>query len=239
VNQGPVGRLASLVIGAFSRLAMVPTLPRVLAIFLAVNASLALLRRGHTLLSAALERDIVRQTARRLYGAIVRMDWLAFSRMRASDLTVALTSESERAALAGSQLLSISASAVVAIVYIAFASRISFEMTAAALGGAAALVVLLRRRTQSAADLGASLADAVHELHAAITDDLAGMKTIRSLAAQDRSFSRVSKLANRLFSVRRDAARNHANAAFWLDVGSSRRRARGALCCGGGVCTRF
>jgi ATP-binding cassette subfamily C protein len=221
VNQGGVGRLSRLVVTAFSQLRVPPTLIRVLVVFLVVNVMLSLVRRAQTLLSASLERDVVRHTTIGLYAAVVRMDWLAFSRLRASDLTVALTTESERAGFAASQLLAIAATATVATVYVAVASKLSFAMTAAVLAGGSAMVVVLRGRTERAAAFGAANSDAVRELHGALTDDLAGMKTIRGFGGEDRSFARVSKLANWLFTIRENSIRNHANASFWMDVGSA------------------
>jgi ATP-binding cassette, subfamily C, bacterial len=220
VNQGGVGRLSHAVTATFSQLRVTPTLVRVLVVFLVVNVTLSLVRRAQTLLSASLERDVVRHTTMDLYGAIVRMDWLVFSRMRASDLTVALTTESERAGFAASQLLTMAATATVALVYVTVAAKLSLAMTAAVFVGASAMVILLRRRTERAAAFGAANLDAVRDLHGALTDDLGGMKTIRSFGGEERSFARVWRLANRLFTVRQDSIRNHANAAFWLDIGS-------------------
>lgn len=220
VDRGGVGQLSQLVRSTFSQLRVSPSLVRVLAVFLVVNVTLSLLRRAQTLLSASLERDVVRSTTIRLYGLIVRMDWLTFSRMRASDLTVALTTESERTGFAASQLLTIAATANVAIVYVGVAARLSLAMTAAVFAGASVMVVLLRHRTERAAAFGAANFDAVRDFHGALTDDLAGMKTIRSFGGEERSFSRVSTLANRLFTIREDSIRNHANGAFWLDIGS-------------------
>lgn len=220
IQQGSVGRLGAFVAAGFASLGLTPTLPLVLTVFLLVNVLLSTLRRAHSILSTSLEQDVVRQTTRRLYAAFVRMDWLTFSRFRSSDLTVALTSESERVGLAASQLLSIAATGVVAAVYIGLAWRLSFEMTAAVFGSATVLVVLLRRRTEKAAKLGAAYSDAVHDFQAAVTDDLGGMKTIRSFVAEGRSLARFSGLADRLSAARVASSRNYANATFRLEIGS-------------------
>jgi ATP-binding cassette subfamily C protein len=220
IQQGSVGRLGAFVAAGFASLGLTPTLPLVLTVFLLVNVLLSTLRRAHSILSTSLEQDVVRQTTRRLYAAFVRMDWLTFSRFRSSDLTVALTSESERVGLAASQLLSIAATGVVAAVYIGLAWRLSPEMTAAVFGSATVLVVLLRRRTEKAAKLGAAYSDAVHDFQAAVTDDLGGMKTIRSFVAEGRSLSRFSGLADRLSAARVASTRNYSNATFRLEIGS-------------------
>jgi ATP-binding cassette subfamily C protein len=220
VQQGAIGRLASLVLNAFGFLGLTPTLPLVLGIFLAVNVALALLRHAHTLFSASFEQDVTRRTSQDLYAAIVGMDWLPFTKLRASDLTVALTTESERTGLAASQVLSIAASAIVTAVYVGVAWRLSPSMTVAVFLSGAVLLVLLRRRTDRAAELGESYSDAVQDVHGAVTDDLSGMKTIRSFAEEHRSLARFRRLVDRLYDVRLANTRNYANAALWLNVGS-------------------
>jgi ATP-binding cassette, subfamily C, bacterial len=219
VTQGSVGRLAGLVAGGLGRLGLRPTLLLVLLAFFAINMVLSLARRAQTLWAATLERDVVQQTTMGLYAAIVRMDWLSFSRMRGSDLTVALTVEAERAGIATGQLLATAASAIVTLVYVALAARLSFAITALAAACGAALAVLLRRWTKRAVDHGVTHSDVLREFHGAVTDDLAGMKTIRSLNAGERSITRVSAAADRLFGVRRRGVADHANATFWLEVG--------------------
>lgn len=107
VQNGAIGQLAASVAKALSLLGLSPTLGAVLMVFLAVNIVLSLLRRLQMTVAAAVEHEVVRRTAERLYDAIVQMDWLTFSRMRGADLTVALTSESEHVGLAASHLLNL------------------------------------------------------------------------------------------------------------------------------------
>lgn len=220
VQGGALGGLASFAASAFSRLGLTPSLPLVLAVFLGVNAILALLRRHHLILSAALEQDVIRSATTRLYAAIVRMDWLAFSRMRGSDLVVALTSHAERAGLAVSQFLIIASSSVVTAVFIALALRLSMQMTLVIFACGTALLLSLRRRTAAATVIGSSFTDAVKEFQAAVTDDLAGMKTIRGVAGEQRSLSRLEALAERVGVERVRGARHYATGNFWVDFGS-------------------
>ena len=220
VQTGPIGRLAAVVTTALAALGLSPTLGAVLGVFLAVNVVLSLLRRLQLTVSAALEQDVVRRTAERLYDAVVRMDWLTFSRMRGADLTLALTSESERVGLAASLLLSLCVSGTVTAVYVGLAMWLSLEMTLLVSACGALLALLARRRTQRASVLGGAFLDSTHEYHAAITDDLVGMKTIRSIGAEQRSFRRVARLAGNLADLRQANIRHYANSTFWLEVGS-------------------
>jgi ATP-binding cassette subfamily C protein len=221
VRQGPIGRLSALVSAAFSRAAIVPTLPAVLAVFVAANVILAILRRTCWLVGTSLEQDVTRDGSERLYDAIAHMEWTRFTKLRASDLSVALTTECERAGQASALLLNICGSAVVAAVYVAFAARVSAMMTAVVLGCSALLALLLHRRARRSADLGAAYSNALREFQAAVTDDLGGMKTIRSGSAENRSAGRIARLARALAAVKESNSRHYANATLWLDIGSA------------------
>jgi ATP-binding cassette subfamily C protein len=220
VRQGSIGRLQQTVSSVLAILGIPPTLGGVLVLFAVMNAVLAGVRAGQTLLAAALEQRVVRETRQSLYSAILRMNWLTFSRMRAADLILALTAESERAGLAASQLLNLTASTLVTAVYVGLAARLSLTMTLGVFVCGAGLLVFLRRGTRRSTELGEVYSDSVHELQAAATDDLAGMKTIRSFVAEDRSLARFSALADRIVDVNRLTFRNYAAGSFFQDTGS-------------------
>jgi ATP-binding cassette subfamily C protein len=220
VQSGAIGRLAASVTRALAVVGLPPTLGAVLLVFLAVNIVLSLLRRLQLTFAAALEQEVVRRTAERLYDAIVKMDWLTFSRMRGADLTVALTSESERVGLAASHLMNLCVTGTVTVVYVGLAMRLSLGITLLVSACGVLLAVLARSRTARARRLGAAVSDSMHEYQAAITDDLMGMKTIRSFSAEGRSFSRVVSLAGDLADVRNASIRHYANSTFWLEAGS-------------------
>src|SRR5262245_33080480 len=171
-----MGRLATVVTRALAVVGLRPTLGAVLGVFLAVNVILSLLRRLQLTVSAALEQEVVCRTVERVYDAVVRMDWLTFTRMRAADLTVALTSEGERVGLAASLLLGLFVSGTVTAVYVGLAMWLSVKMTLLVSACGALLALLVRRRTKRASVLGGAFSDSVREYQAAITDDLVGMK---------------------------------------------------------------
>jgi ATP-binding cassette subfamily C protein len=221
VQRGSVGRLSSLVSAAFSAFAISPTLPVVLTVFVAANVVVAMLRRTCWIVSSSLSQDVTRDSAERLYDAIVRMEWTRFTRMRASDLTVALTTECDRAGHASAHLLNICGSTIIAVVYVAVAARVSAPMTSVVLVGAAFMVLLLHRHTRRSGDLGAAFSGAEREFHAAVSDELGGMKAIRSYSAEDKSVRRIARLGEELAAVKAAHNRHGANVTLWLDIGSA------------------
>lgn len=221
VQQGAVGRLAALVARGFDTIGVTPTLPLVLLVFVGVTSALAGVRRVQTILTAAVEQDVVHRTRVRLYASLLRMQWLALSRHRGSDLTVALTSEADRVGMAASQVLTILGSTVVMLVYIALAWRVSPLMTSGVLGCGLVLVVLLRRRTQRSEAIGRAFSDATHDFQAAVSDDLGGLKTIRSVGAEPRSVARFESVSHRIGHVRRQSTAAYAASTFWMEIGSA------------------
>jgi hypothetical protein len=141
VARGSVGRLSSAAVAAFSAFGMSPTLATVLAVFVAANIMLAMLRRTCLTLSTSLERDVARDNAERLYDAIVRMEWTQFTRMRASDLTLALTAECERTGHAAAQLLNLRSTIVLGHLR-GRGARVSALMTAVVLACAVPVMLL-------------------------------------------------------------------------------------------------
>jgi ATP-binding cassette, subfamily C, bacterial len=220
-QQGAVGRLADVITRSFSFTGIAPTLPAVLVVFVCVNVGLALLKRAQSSLAGRVEQDLVHASRARLYAAILRMEWLALSRRRMSDFTVALNSDAERAGYAASQMLTIAGAAIVTLVYVGFAWRLSPSMTAGVFVCGGALTLLLRRRTQLSETLGAAFSSATREFQAAVTDDMSGLKMIRGYGAEARSLERFTRVSYRIGEVRRHNIDAYASSTFWLDVGSA------------------
>jgi ABC-type multidrug transport system fused ATPase/permease subunit len=220
IEGGSIGSLAVTTTSILAALGLTPTLPIVLGIFLGVNLLLSFLRRTLTIFSAAFEQEIVRSLVARLYGAIVRMDWLAFSRMRASDLMVALTTSAERSGVAASQALTIAAGLGVALVYIVLALRVSVPMTVVTFLCGVAIMLSMRRRTATSTAIGERFTSVSEEFQAAVSDDLSGMKTVRSVTGEARSLARLIGLTELVSDARIASARHYANGTWLVDLGS-------------------
>lgn len=221
ISQGPVGTLGNTVGRVFSTVGIAPTLPRVLVVFVIVNVLLATIKRGQTSLAGAVEQAVVQRARVRLYRSIVNMDWLALSRRRASDLTVALTTECERTGYAASQSLTIAGAAVVTLVYVAFAWRISPLITSGVFTGGAVMAALLRHRTTASKRLGGAFSEATNAFQATVSDDLSGLKSIRGYGAEARSIERFQAVSQALGDVRTANVTAYAASTFWLEIGSA------------------
>jgi len=129
VQQGVLGRLSGFISAVFSGIGMRPTLIKVLGVYVFIVIIHSLLRRWETSASLTLQYEFVVRLQQRLYRAITNTSWLFFIRNRASDFTHALTIEMERIGAATYYILNLFATAIVAIVYLLFAIRLSPMIT--------------------------------------------------------------------------------------------------------------
>jgi ATP-binding cassette subfamily C protein len=220
VQQGSIGRLADFVSSFFSALGIRPTLIAVLAIYVVIIVIHSLLRRWETSVSLILEHEFVVRLRQRLYRDIAHTSWLFFVRKRASDFTHALTTEMERIGSATYLLLNCLATAIVAVVYILLAMKLSAVMTGLVFLCGGGLVFTLRKETHEAHETGEGLSDAMNNLYHAIFEHLGGMKIAKSYGTEAHHIDLFGRLAEQVRNMYADAIGIQANVSFRFNVGS-------------------
>lgn len=185
-QEGSSGRVGSGLSAAFSWFGVRPTLGVVLTAYVGVAACQSLLQRWHTTLSAAVRQQTEAMLRMRLYRAIGRAQWLFIARTRLSDFAHVLTHELDRVGTAAHDLIDLSVVAVVVLVYVGIALRVSPEITGLVLLCGGALAWILRRRVADSHQFGGEMSVTRARLHAAVTEHLASMKTAKSYGAVDR-----------------------------------------------------
>ncbi len=220
VDGGSIGWFNELVESMFAAVGLRPTLGMVLLALLIFSAVVAVLNRWLTTFGYALQEEFAAYFRRRLYRAIGNANWLTFIRTRSSDLTHALTTELDRVSLATSLLLLLATNAVMIVIYVLLALRLSAVMTAIVFLCGMGLLLVLRRKSRLARMTGEEVSYATNGIYAATTEYLGGMKTVKSYGAEGRSADLFSKLADRVVQKRIDSVRNQADAGFWFGVGS-------------------
>lgn len=164
--------LATGLAGVWQATGLPLTLPVALGIFIAFMAAQIALRHSLEMLNARLETSFTSRLREELYAAMVRADWLFFTRQRASDITQVLTDELQRVGFGTQQLLTGLGLAGVALVQAALALALSPVLTALALA--------LRPLTRRAHEIGKEGQERRTEMAAAITEHLAGLKVAKS-----------------------------------------------------------
>ncbi len=220
VGQGAVGAISTHITSAFAAVGLVPSLPAVLVVYIAIVTARALLTRRQTLAMVDLDKDFVLYMRQRLYRAVAYARWPYFSRMRSSEFLHALTGQIGRIGTATGTLLAMIAGVLVGLVYLLVAVALSPTMTALAASSGLVLLFVLRSGNQRARQAGERLNRVTGRLLAAVTEHLGGMKTVKSYAAEDRNIAIFTELTNEVADTHRYTSRNYATIRVGFDVGA-------------------
>src|SRR5690348_7517486 len=96
VQQGSVGRAANWAAAAFGWLGLPLNVVSVLAVYVALIAADAAIRRWQTVTYCSLQLDFSASLRKRLHQVVMHAGWVPLTRCRASDLTHALTAQIDR-----------------------------------------------------------------------------------------------------------------------------------------------
>ena len=169
-----------------ARLGFPLTLPAVLGIYLVLVAGHAAASRFRDVLNTEIIQGFTCFLRNDLYEDLTRVDWLSFTRIRASDITHVLTAGLEMVGFGTQQLLLLVSTMVIAGAHFGVALTLSLAMTALALGVGALLLLVLRPFNRRAMHTGEKLLRAREEMFAVVADHLSGMKVAKSYGLESR-----------------------------------------------------
>ena len=129
-----------------------------------------------------------------LYQAIINADWLFLVRRRSSDFTHALTAELTRVATCTYLLIGTVSNAILALVYIAIALKLSAGMTSLVLATGAVLLLMSRRWMRAVHQSGTAVSESVSEVYSAATEHLQNLKAMKFYDAQSSDLAMFSSL---------------------------------------------
>jgi ATP-binding cassette subfamily C protein len=214
--EGAAGSLVRAVGGAFRAVGTEPTLGAVLAVFVVLVVSVALLQRTQQLVSNRMELEVSLNARTHLFDAVARARWLPLARARGADLLTALTSEVDRVGSAAGFLLTLFVHGLLALVYLAVALRLSPVLTAVAMGCGGLLLLVMRRQRDATRRAGKEISAVSGELVSAATEHLGALKVVKSYGAEERNARMYAGVARRATEVRMRAWQTYADtrAAF-------------------------
>lgn len=220
VNDGSIGQLAMGVSQFFELIKVQPTLPIVLMVYVLVISSIAVLNRVETLQTSFIEYQFTGQLRRRLYNAIIKSNWLFFSKNKSSNFTHALTNEIERIEMGTNQFLTFLASIMILIVYIIFALKIAGLLTGVIFFLGVMILLMLRRRVLKSQETGEDITATTKDIYSTIIQYMDGMKTIKSFGMQDANIKFFSNQNNEVASNYMDTVRSYVDVKLFFDVGT-------------------
>src|SRR6202453_2412515 len=221
-NQGHVGHYTGEVRVLLVRSGLAPRLwlATLLLIFMLLMALRSLFSRVQSVLTFRTVLSYELALSRRLYQAIINADWLFLVRRRSSDFTHALTAELTRVATCTYLLIGTMSNAILALVYIAIALKLSAGMTGLVLAAGAVLLLFSRRWMRAVHASGTAVSESVSEVYASATEHLQNLKAMKFYDAQSSDLAMFSSLQSSALQYSLESTRSQAAAAFWFEAGS-------------------
>ncbi len=221
-NQGHVGHYTGEVRALLVRSGLSPSLwlATLLLIFMLLMALRSLFSRVQSVLTFRTVLTYELALSRRLYQAIINADWLFLVRRRSSDFTHALTAELTRVATCTYLLIGTLSNAILAVVYIAIALKLSAGMTSLVLATGAVLLLVSRRWMRAIHASGTAVSESVSEVYASATEHLQNLKAMKFYDAQRSDLAMFSSLQSSALQQSLESTRSQAAAAFWFEAGS-------------------
>ncbi|MGP1907749.1 ABC transporter ATP-binding protein [Metabacillus sp. JX24] len=164
----------------FSNLPENTGLPLVLFLFVTISVLQNLLHRKISIENVKIQHGFFRHLRLKTYQSLLRANWSFFLRNRKSDLINILTAEIARSNAGTHSLLQFLASLFFTVIQIGFALILSPSITVFLLICGAAVVFLNRRFLKSSLALGRKNYTLGKEYLAGITDQINGIKDIKS-----------------------------------------------------------
>src|ERR1700678_3096085 len=221
-NQGHVGHYTGEVRALLVHSGLSPSLwlATLLLIFMLLMALRSLFSRMQSVLTLRTALTYELSLGRRLYQAIINADWLFLVRRRSSDFTHALTAELTRVATCTNLLIAAMSNAILALVYIAIALKLSAGMTGLVLAAGAVLLLFSRRWMRAVHASGTAVSESVSEVYASATEHLQNLKAMKFYDAQSSDLAMFSSLQSSALQQSLESTRSQAAAAFWFEAGS-------------------
>lgn len=205
----------------YSLLGLSPTLEVVLCSFLALITCQTLFQRKSGIYNTRIQHELTQALQARLFKAVAFCRWSLFTRKRTSDFMHALTSDVNRVASGVTTLFKLGSAILLAIVHLVLAIVISPGMAAVTLTVTALMWPLLSRLNRMAKSTGQWQAGTSRNFYHCIEQQLAGMKEIKSLGAEERQVTLFSSLLRDLKSSQLKFQRASANVGVVMTIGSA------------------
>lgn len=221
-NQGHVGHYTQEMQHFLRDTGLRPSLwlAALLMLFMLLIALRSLLSQAQSVrvLSTVLKYEI--DLSQQLYQSIIHADWQFLVRRRSSDFTHALTAELGRVTTATYQFAGAVSSAILVLVYMAIALKLSAQTTLLVLAAGAILIMLSRHWVRAMHESGAALSDSMRAIYSAATEHLQNLKAIKTYDAQAADLHMFRALENAAVRDNLRTAKNQAASSFWFEAGS-------------------
>ena len=220
-GNGHVAALAESVARGLRAAGLGASLPVVLGAYVLIVGAHAAFVRWQTIALVDVEHRFNAVLRRRLYAAITGASWRQLAGSRASTFAHLLTDEINRAGTVTYQTLSLVASLLVTLVYVAIAIRVSAALTAVVLTGGAVVVVLRRSHPDARDGPGAGSVEHDTAPLCCRRRTYCRVGTAKTYGAEERHIRSMAQVVQDVAKVEVNAIRLHAGSRWVLEVGAA------------------
>jgi ABC-type multidrug transport system fused ATPase/permease subunit len=160
-------------------------LPLILSMYVGLIVGQNLLQRYLTIRDASIQQKFVRHLRLDAYKALLQSNWIFFVKRKNSDLMHLLTSELTRVAFGTNLILQLIASVIFTLIQIGIAFWLSPTMTIFVLAFGLLLTLFSRKFIKRARVLGGQTSQLSQSFLAGISDQLNGIKEIKSNSLEE------------------------------------------------------
>ncbi|CQR52745.1 ABC transporter ATP-binding protein [Paenibacillus riograndensis] len=204
-----------------SELPQTSALALVLGAYVLIVLCQNLISRFVAIRNVDIQQSYSRQLRYEVYGALLRAEWSFFLKKRTSDLINVMTTELARVLAGISSFLQFLTSLLFTLVQIGFAFWLSPQMTLAVLVCAVLLSVFSRRFIRKAKRLGSRSSELGKQYLAGITDQLNGIKDIKSNNLEGSRLSWMHEFTDEVKKEQLDYTRLRTNSQLLYKMSST------------------
>ena len=166
----------------------------ILLVIVGIAAIQTILSIGLVWWTSILARRYQSERQLELFSAFIRAKWSFLADRKAGELTSVIITESDRLGGAFTICLSLLASVVVTLIYVALSLIIAWQVTLCLIGFAAAGALAMSRLYRKTYRVGQSLAPLNAELQSALVEQFAGAKFVKASIGVERARERIEPL---------------------------------------------
>jgi ATP-binding cassette subfamily C protein len=220
-HSGKTEGIAATVNKIMAMVGVTPTLSGILCIYIALITTQAFASRMSQVIDAEIVSGYTCFLQDQMYSVLAYADWLAFIRLRPSDITHVLAVDVKRVGLITQQLLQLLGTVILSLVCIAVAFTISIPLTLAALACGILLISLLRPLDRRAGQFGKAVQFRLKNQLSEISEHLAGMKLAKSYGMERTHIRHFEAITAQIADQQIGFARTNANTQMYYKIGSA------------------
>jgi len=184
---------------AFRELGLPFTLPMILAVAVGVFITQAILTYARSLLTIRAQDRFTCALRTRAFSNLLGSDLAFFHRSRIGELINTLTTESQRAGFALSEMIQMVSMLLLLSIYLLVQLAISWKLTLVAFPILGLIALALRPRQSYA--MGVELTQENETLQSAALESLSGIREIKALSLEPLSLANLGQSAERLMNI--------------------------------------